>query len=275
MRYPKSGYSLDVTPDGHFASEADYIAAVEAHLQDAGWYEDDLLPIQAADLDFLRGFYALCHAGFIRQKPIEEIGFFARTAVEDYGRLGRESALIFLQESVRITLTGTLLTEYRSDVFTLKRSVPSHILDNARGAGRPMSGHPQPNREPAPVERQERRPQLRVERSSGKIVPFKRLRGIFSASIIGSFVGASLLVPLIAVTQLAAVNEGLMSWGVPWWLAMLLAPPLGFIPVVGTIIGSIGATGWGLHPILAVILLLLPGRRQLMLYVLSRRRGTG
>src|SRR5436309_662433 len=121
MGYPKPGYSLGVASDECLTSEADYIAAVEAHLQDAGKYYDDLLPIQAADIDFLEGFYALCRAGFTRHRPVEEIGFFASMAADDYRSLGRRLALISLEESVRFTLTGALSTEYRSDVATLER----------------------------------------------------------------------------------------------------------------------------------------------------------
>jgi hypothetical protein len=117
-------------------------------------------------------------------------------------------------------------------------------------------------------------PPEKVESKSANLEPkVGFLRRFFSLTAGSIFVGTWILIPaVIGISQLAAVNQGLNSWGLPWWLSMVLAPVLGFIPIVGTIIGSIGAVVWGIHPVLAVILLLLPGRRQLILAVLSGSR---
>ena len=105
-------------------SEEEYARAVETNLA-AG--AQDLRLIRVVDVDFLTGFYALCRAGFKKQKPAPEIADIARELAADYYAKGRESALIGLEESVRITSTGVLLSGYRSDGYTLPRTVAGQL----------------------------------------------------------------------------------------------------------------------------------------------------
>lgn len=72
--------------------------------------------------------------------------------------------------------------------------------------------------------------------------------------------------PVVVVLQLAAINEGLHYFGVHWFIAMLLSPLLGLIPLLGTAIGSVGASkGWNVYLVIAIPMMFWPGRRAWLL----------
>jgi hypothetical protein len=82
----------------------------------------------------------------------------------------------------------------------------------------------------------------------------KNVLGSLSGSL---FYGIYLLMGLI---QLASILGGIENWwGWPWWIAIFVATPLAYIPILGTILGIMGAIkSWGWMPLNAVLFYLWP-----------------
>jgi hypothetical protein len=61
---------------------------------------------------------------------------------------------------------------------------------------------------------------------------------------------------VLGLFQLAAVMAGLVDWiGLHWLLAALVAMFIAYIPVVGTVLGIVGAvTAWNWHWLMATAL---------------------
>lgn len=80
---------------------------------------------------------------------------------------------------------------------------------------------------------------------------------IGSSNFIGLLAG---FIPLIyfgiGLLQLAAIQSGIIDWwGWHWLIAIIVALPIAYIPVVGTVVGIMGAIkSWGWSPILSILL---------------------
>lgn len=60
----------------------------------------------------------------------------------------------------------------------------------------------------------------------------------------------------MGLLQLAAIIGGIEDWwGWPWWLAILIAFPVAYIPILGTVVGIMGAVesfGWSVGTSIAL-----------------------
>lgn len=78
-----------------------------------------------------------------------------------------------------------------------------------------------------------------------------------SSSFIGLLAG---FIPLIyfgiGLLQIAAIQSGIKDWwGWHWLIAMIIAIPIAYIPVVGTVVGIMGAIkSWEWSPMLSILL---------------------
>jgi hypothetical protein len=65
---------------------------------------------------------------------------------------------------------------------------------------------------------------------------------------------------LMGLLQLAAIMGGIEDWwGFPWWVAIFIAFSLAYIPIVGTIVGIMGAIeAFGWSPVTAITLFCWP-----------------
>ncbi len=78
-----------------------------------------------------------------------------------------------------------------------------------------------------------------------------------SSNFIGLLAG---FIPLIyfgiGLLQLAAIQSGIIDWwGWHWLIAIFVAFPIAYIPVVGTVVGIMGAIkSWGWSPMLSIFL---------------------
>ena len=64
----------------------------------------------------------------------------------------------------------------------------------------------------------------------------------------------------MGLLQLVAILRGIEDWwGWPWWLAIFVAMPVAYIPVLGTIVGIMGAIkSFEWSPLLAILLFCWP-----------------
>jgi hypothetical protein len=71
------------------------------------------------------------------------------------------------------------------------------------------------------------------------------------------FYGVYLLMGLV---QLAAILGGIEAWwGWPWWIAIFIAVPVAYIPILGTVVGIMGAIkSFGWSPIFSILLFCWP-----------------
>lgn len=60
----------------------------------------------------------------------------------------------------------------------------------------------------------------------------------------------------IRLLQLAAIQSGIKGWwGWHWLIAMIIALPIAYIPIVGTVVGIMGAIkSWEWAPMLSILL---------------------
>jgi hypothetical protein len=65
---------------------------------------------------------------------------------------------------------------------------------------------------------------------------------------------------LMGLLQLAAILSGILDWwGWPWPIAILVAMPVAYIPILGTIVGIMGAIkSFGWSPMFAILLFCWP-----------------
>jgi hypothetical protein len=71
------------------------------------------------------------------------------------------------------------------------------------------------------------------------------------------FMGAGTVIYIIiGLVQIAAFMSGIIDWwGIPWWIAVFIASPLSYVPILGTILGIMGAIkAWGWTPLAAILL---------------------
>jgi hypothetical protein len=61
---------------------------------------------------------------------------------------------------------------------------------------------------------------------------------------------------LMGLVQLAAILGGIEDWwGWPWWIAIFIAMPVAYIPILGTVVGIMGAIkSFGWSPIFSILL---------------------
>ena len=65
---------------------------------------------------------------------------------------------------------------------------------------------------------------------------------------------------LMGLLQLAAIKGGIeVWWGWPWWLESIVALPVAYTPVLGTVVGIMGAIkAFGWSPLFAILLFCWP-----------------
>lgn len=65
---------------------------------------------------------------------------------------------------------------------------------------------------------------------------------------------------LMGLVQLAAILGGIEDWwGWPWWIAIFVAFPIAYIPILGTVVGIMGAIeSFGWSPMAAITLFCWP-----------------
>lgn len=64
----------------------------------------------------------------------------------------------------------------------------------------------------------------------------------------------------MGLLQLTAIIGGIEAWwGWPWWVAIFVATPIAYIPILGTIVGIMGAiNSFGWSPLVAILLFCWP-----------------
>ncbi len=65
---------------------------------------------------------------------------------------------------------------------------------------------------------------------------------------------------VMGLFQIAAIMGGIKEWwGWPWWIAIFVATPIAYIPVLGTIVGIMGAMkSFGWSTLMAIMLFCWP-----------------
>ena len=102
---------------------------------------------------------------------------------------------------------------------------------------------------------------ITIKRAYSNISIIKNNQTTKSSSIIGILEG---LVPFIylgvGLFQLAAIQGGIIDWwGLHWIIALIVAFPIAYIPIVGTVVGIMGAIkSWHWSPVSAILLFCWP-----------------
>jgi hypothetical protein len=75
----------------------------------------------------------------------------------------------------------------------------------------------------------------------------------------------------MGLLQMAAILGGIEEWwGWPWWIAIFVALPISYIPILGTIVGIMGAIkSFEWEPLTAILLFCWP----YVLYVILAAGG--
>ena len=95
----------------------------------------------------------------------------------------------------------------------------------------------------------------------------EKVQGLLTLGLLVGYVGLGLF-------QWSAVLAGIEAWwGWPQWLALIVGLPIAMMPVVGTIVGIMGAIdGFGWSPAWAIVLFVGPNRAFFMASVVTSRR---
>lgn len=64
----------------------------------------------------------------------------------------------------------------------------------------------------------------------------------------------------MGLVQVTAVLGGIEDWwGWPWWIAIFIAMPIAYIPILGTVVGIIGGIkSFGWSPMFAILFFCWP-----------------